>query len=73
MTLFTPKRLTREAKAVPYKGKTNPKEAKEKAEKEADLKATKEAKEVKIKEEKTLKELKNKEEKSLNEVEKEEY
>ena len=73
MALFTPIRLSREAKTVPYIGKTNPKDAKEKAKKLADLEATKEAKEVKIKEEKALKELKNKEEKSLNEVEKEEY
>ena len=73
MALFTPKRLPREVQAVPYKGKTNPKEAREKAQKEAVLKAEKEAKEVKIKEEKTLKELKNKEEKTLKEVEKEEY
>ena len=53
MALFTPKRLSKEVQVVPYKGKTNPKEAKEKAKKEADLKAEKEAKEAKKIEAKT--------------------
>ena len=55
MALFTPKRLPREVQAIPYKGKPNPKEAKEKAKQEADLKAEKEAKEAKKIEAKTSK------------------
>ena len=49
MALFNPKGASKQAKAVPYKGKPNPKEAKENALKEANLKkeiALKEAQKV---------------------------
>lgn len=52
MALFTPKRLTKKAKAVPYKGKPNPQEEKAMALKEAAAKkelALKEAKKIEAK------------------------
>lgn len=55
MALFTPKRLTRKAKAVPYKGKPNPKEAKEIALKEAAAEKEKSLKEAKKLDAKTFK------------------
>ena len=52
MALFNKKGRSKEVKPVPYKGKTNPKEAREKALKEANAKkeiALKEAKKIEAK------------------------
>lgn len=55
MALFTPKRLTKKAKAVPYKGKPNPKEAKAMTLKEAAAEKEKSLKEAKKFDAKTFK------------------
>lgn len=55
MALFTPKRLTKKAKAVPYKGKPNPQEAKAMALKEANAEKEKSLKEAKKLDAKTFK------------------